>query len=68
MQRWASGTSPVPDGVASELAGHLDAKAGEAGALAVRLRRMAPTPRSVGSGVYPICDGEAVLITTHDGK
>lgn len=40
VQRWAGGTSPMPDGLASELAGHLERKVGEAGALAVRLRRM----------------------------
>lgn len=41
VQRWAGGTSPVPDGLASELVEHLERKVGEAGALAVRLRRMA---------------------------
>lgn len=41
VQRWASGERGVPDGLAIELADHLERKVGEAGALAVRLRRLA---------------------------
>lgn len=41
VQRWTSGSSPMPDGLASELAVHLEIKVGETVALAVRLRRIA---------------------------